>query len=144
MEWLRHAFQQHCQVWWRSFQRWRPHVVVKYTGRAPFLLFYCFYIPWTRLAYTHKPILKHNSSNDADWLEEVLFKQVFFDIFTFWGSFSPKTPNSSLPIGKSHAKRNCRITSNPFELGQKLQLTTDRKSWSLFQNQSWKIVWNAP
>jgi len=70
-----------------------PHVVVKYAGRVPFIFFYFFLIFLdTSTAYTREPILTHNSSKDADLLKEVPFKQVFFDIFTFWGSFSLKTP----------------------------------------------------
>jgi len=92
-----------------------------------FIIFVFIFLDTLR-AYTREPILTHNSSKDADWLKEVPFKQVFFDIFTFWGPFFPKNPNISLPVGKSHAKRKCRITSNPLELRQKLPLTTNRKS----------------
>jgi len=116
--WLRHAFQQPCQVWWRSFQRWRPHVVVKYTGRVLliFLLFLFLYFLTSLqpIPVGHKPILTHNSSKDAGWLKEVPFKQVFFDIFTFWGVISPKyfifhvsyfIFHIPLPVGKFHARR---------------------------------------
>jgi len=83
-----------------------------------------------RHAYSLYPWTNCNahSSKHADWLMEVPFKQVFLDIFPFWGLFSPKTPNISMPAGKSHAKRKCRITFNPFELGQKLPLTTKIRS----------------
>jgi len=60
----------------------------------------------THTAYTREPIWTRNSSKDADVLEKVPFKQVFFYIFTLWGSFSPKTPNIPLPVGKSHAQWN--------------------------------------
>jgi len=71
-----------------------PHVVVKYTGRVPILIIIIFVFIFfdTQKAYTHEPILTHNSSKDAEGLKEVPFQQVFFDIFTFWGSFSPKPP----------------------------------------------------
>jgi len=111
-----------------------------YGSRAFFIIFVFIFLD-THTAYTRQLISTHNSSKDADWLKEVRFKQVFFDIFTFWGHFPQ---NISLSVGKSHAKIKCRITSNPFELGQKLPLTTNRKSWSFFQNPSWKIAWNAP
>jgi len=108
---------------------------------VPFYNYFCFYIPWHACSlYT----LTDFNAKDADWLKKVPFKKALFDIFTFWGSFSPQTPNISLPVGKSHARRKCRITSNPFELGQKLPLTTNKKSWSIFQNPSWKIAWSAP
>jgi len=61
------AYQQLYQVWWRSYQRWRPHVVVKYTGRVPFIIIiFVFIFHDTHTAYTREPILTHNSSKDAD------------------------------------------------------------------------------
>jgi len=97
----------------------------------------------THTAYIREPIITHNSSTDADWLKEVSFKQVFSIFSISGGHFSQKPTIFSLPVGKSHAKIKCRITSNPFELGQKLPLTTNRKSWSLCQNLSWKFAKNA-
>jgi len=82
-------FSNPAKVWWRSFRQWRPHVVVEYTGRVPFItiinIIFVFIYLDMHTAYTREPILTHNSSKDADWLNEVPFKQVFFDIFYFWG-----------------------------------------------------------
>jgi len=56
-----------------------------YGSRAFLLLLFLFLYSLTRTTYrpTREPILAHNSSKDADWLKEVPFKQVFFDIFIF-------------------------------------------------------------
>jgi len=60
---------------------------MKYTGRVAFfiIIIFVFIFLDTHTAYTREPILTHNSSKDADWLTEVPFKEVFFNIFTFWG-----------------------------------------------------------
>jgi len=116
-----------------------------YGSRTFFIIIiFVFIFLDTHTAYTREPILTHSSSKDAVELKKCPFSKFFLDIFTFWGSFSPQNPNISLPVRKPHAKRKCQITSNPFELGQKLSLTTNRKSWPLFQNPSWKIDWSAP
>ena len=47
----------------------------------------------TCTACTREPIFTHNSSKDADWLKEVPSKQVFLDIFTFWGYFPQNSQN---------------------------------------------------
>jgi len=117
-----------------------------YVSRAflLFLLLFLFFIFLETLtAYTRELMLTPNSPKDADWLKKVLFQQGFFDFSLSGGNF-PKKPNISLQLGKSQAKRKFRITSNPFKFGHKLPLTTNRKLWSLFQNPSWKIAWNAP
>ena len=63
-------------------------------------LFLFFLFPDTCTTYTHEPIFTHTRMKDADWLEEVLSNQAFFDIFTFWGSLSPKIPRILPPVGK--------------------------------------------
>jgi len=49
IEWLRHAFQKPCQVRCISFQRWRPHVVVKNAGRVPFIIIFIFFYSLARI-----------------------------------------------------------------------------------------------
>ena len=58
--WLCSVDQQPCQVWFGSYQRWRPHVMVKYTGRVPFIiiLLVCSFLA-TRTAQTREPIFTH-------------------------------------------------------------------------------------
>jgi len=131
-----------------------PRVCEMYGSRAFYhILFFIFLYSLTRIglqptAYSLQPIpviLTHNSSKDANWLKEVPFKQVFFRYCHFPGVIFPKTHQyftASMEIPcKEKMSNNFRIT---FELGQKLPITTNRKSWSLFQNPSWKIAWNAP
>ena len=65
-------------------------VVVKYTGRVPFIFIFLFLDTCT--AFTREPISTHKSSKDADWLKEVPLES-FFSIFSrFGGQLPPKTP----------------------------------------------------
>ena len=68
----------------------------------------------------------------------------FFSILTFWGSFSPKTPKISPPVGKSQPNKKSRITSKPFKIDKKCQLNMNIKSGSPFQNPRSEITWSAP
>jgi len=72
-----------------SHQHWIIHSNFIGTITAIICISHCYsYSLDTHIAYTRESILTHNSSEDTDWLKEVPFKQVFFDIFTFWGSFN--------------------------------------------------------
>ena len=44
---------------------------------------------------------------------------MFFYVLTFWGSFSPKTPKISPPVGKSQPNKKSRITSKPLKIDKK-------------------------
>ena len=90
--WLCQADQQPCKILLRSYERWRPHVVVEYQGRVPFIIIFSFIA--TRTAQTREPIPTHNSSKDVVWRKEVPSKQEFFEILTLWGSFSPENPTN--------------------------------------------------
>ena len=74
-------------------------MVVKYRGRVPFFVVVSFLA--TRTAHIREPIFKHNSSKDAVQRKEVPFTASVFVILTYWGSFSAKTPQFSLAVGKS-------------------------------------------
>ena len=83
---------------------------------------------------------RHNGSKDAVWRKEVPSQQVFFTILTFWGSFCPKTPKISPPVGKSQPNKKSRITSKPFKIDKKCQLNMNIKSGSPFQNPQSEIT----
>ena len=65
-------------------------MVVKYTGRVLFIFIIFIFV---FVFYTPELISTHNSSKGADWLEEVPFQQVYFDIFTFGGYFPQNSKN---------------------------------------------------
>ena len=46
---------------------WRPHMIVKYTGRMPFYSYFCFFVLLdTCTAYTREPILTQGSLEDEN------------------------------------------------------------------------------
>ena len=61
-------------------------------------------------AQNTKPIVTLNGSKDVVWAKEVPCKQVFFSIFTSWGSFSSKTSKMLPLVLKSQPNRKSRIT----------------------------------
>ena len=95
---------------------------------------YCLFFLRTCIGQTDRDNFTHDGLKDAVWLKEVLSQQVFFYILTFWGSFSPKTPKISPPVGKSQPNKKSRITSKPFKIDKKCQLNMKIKSGSPFQN----------
>jgi len=62
-----------------------------YGSRAFFIIIFVFIFLDTHTAYTREPILTYNSSKHANWLKEIPFKQVFFDISLSWVIF-PQNP----------------------------------------------------
>ena len=123
--WLRHADQQPCQIWLRSYRRWRPlpHGG-EISGRVPFIIIIIIVFSFlaTRTAHTREPIFTHDSSKDVVWRREVTSKQVFFEILTFWGSFSPENPTNLAGIREIPAKM--KRLNNP-------QAVDDRQNMSM-------------
>ena len=100
-EWLRHGELQPCQRGFGSVQRFGLPVVVKYTRTVTFFLFFVFNFSESRPGQTRGPICTHDSSKYAAWRKEVPSGWDFVFVFTFWGSFCPKTAKKSFGIGIS-------------------------------------------
>jgi len=97
-EWLRHGELQPCQRGFGSDQRFGLPVVVTYTRTVTFFF---FNFSESRPGQTHGPICTHDSSKYAAWRKEVPSEWNFVFVFTFWGSFCPKTAKNSFGIGIS-------------------------------------------
>ena len=121
------------KIWSGSYQRWRPHVAVKYRGRVPFIIIFSFLA--TRTAHTRVPIFTHDSSKDAVWRKGV----PFFGILTFWRSFSPRTPQILPAKGKSQPKWKGRMTSKRLKIGKIYQQRMNINLGNPFRIRHWKL-----
>jgi hypothetical protein len=67
-----------------------------------YVCIFCFFARAT--AQTTHPIFTHNGSKYAAWCKEVPSEWELFFVFTFWGSFGPKTAKKSFGVGVSQLK----------------------------------------
>jgi len=114
--WLRRGQLEVCQTAFWLVQNWRPHHRVKYNvfGCMYIYIYVCMYVCIffffaKPTAQTTHPIFTRNGSKYVAWRKEVPFRLTFFFIFTFWGSFWPKTQKNSFGIGVSQPNTNLYV-----------------------------------